>query len=74
MLHLHSRNDFAASPEAAEAAFDLMASKDKRLVWYEKSDHHLFHDYDREAVIDEVLAFIGDLEERAIKPPPSPGP
>ena len=58
VLMLHSPNDFAASPAQAERAFGLIASEEKRLVWLEQSDHQIFWDYDREEVIEEILAFV----------------
>ena len=58
VLMLHSPEDFAASPRAAERALERMASEDKTLVWMENSDHHLFWDYDREEAIAAVLEFI----------------
>ena len=58
VLLLHSPDDFAASPKAAEQAFKNIASKKKTLVWLENSDHHLFWDHDREEAIAAVLEFI----------------
>lgn len=58
VLLLHSPDDFAASPRAAERAFQRMAAEEKTLIWMEKSDHHLFWDYDREQTITAILDFI----------------
>lgn len=58
VLMLHSHGDVAASPEAAEAAFDRIAADDKSLVWIDKSNHHVFWDYDHESVRDLVLSFV----------------
>ncbi len=58
VLMLHGKLDLAASPAAAEKAFARIASKDKRFVWLENSNHHLFWDYDREQVYKEILDFI----------------
>lgn len=62
VLLLHGTEDFAASPEAAEQAFQQITAKDKTLHWYENSDHHLFWDYDREAVIEQTVDFLNRLE------------
>lgn len=59
VLLIHSSGDVAASPEAARRAFEEIPSKDKRALWLERSNHHLFFDYDREQVMAETLAFIG---------------
>lgn len=58
VLMLHSHGDVAASPEAAESAFDRLASDDRSLVWIDKSNHHVFWDYDHESVRDLVLSFV----------------
>jgi carboxylesterase len=58
VLMLEGTLDLAASPAAAEKAFGRIASKDKKLVWLEKSNHHVFWDYDREQVYKEILDFI----------------
>ncbi len=58
VLLLHSPDDFAASPRAAEQAFTQMATEDKTFIWMENSDHHLFWDYDREQTITAILDFI----------------
>ncbi|MCC6490509.1 MAG: alpha/beta fold hydrolase [Candidatus Hydrogenedentes bacterium] len=61
VLMLHSHGDVAASPAAAERAFNAMASKDKELVWLPRSNHHIYWDYDREQVEREVLEFVGRI-------------
>lgn len=58
VLVLHSEDDNAASPNAAQAAFDALGSTDKEFVWVENSDHHLFWDYEREMVYDTVIEFV----------------
>ncbi|MCC6698871.1 MAG: alpha/beta fold hydrolase [Candidatus Hydrogenedentes bacterium] len=61
VLMLHSRGDVAASPAAAERAFNAMASEDKMLVWLPRSNHHIYWDYDHEQVEREVLEFVGRI-------------
>lgn len=63
VLILHGSQDFAAAPKATQNAFDQMPSKDKTLHWHANSDHHLFYDYDREEVQNEILEFLRRLEE-----------
>ena len=58
VLLLHSHGDEASSPEAAEKAWEGMASTDKRIAWFDRSNHHLFFDYDREEVVAEILTFL----------------
>lgn len=62
VLWLHGPTDDAADYADAHAAFDNMASADKRHVSLEESDHHVFWDYDREEAIDSIVAFV---EERS---------
>ena len=52
-----SNQDAAASPTAARAVFDALATDDKQLLEVEDSDHILLWDYDAE----EILAAIADL-------------
>ena len=65
VLMLHSRDDFAASPEAAQRAFEGLGTEDKTFVWLKNSDHHIYWDYDREQVSDVIIGFI---QERADRP------
>jgi carboxylesterase len=58
VLMFHSKGDVAASPDAAERAFEGFPSEDKTFVWINDSNHHIFWDYDREKVAEETLAFI----------------
>lgn len=62
VLMLHALGDKAASPSAARDNFEKIASQAKRAVWLENSDHHIFWDYEREMVIDEVAAFIRKID------------
>jgi carboxylesterase len=61
VLVLHSRGDRASSPKRCEKGYELIGSSDKRIVWYEDSNHHLLWDYDREAVKAEILGFLEPL-------------
>lgn len=59
VLLLHALGDEAASPEASEAIYNAIKSSDKHAVWLQKSNHHIFWDYEHIAVIDEIVRFIG---------------
>lgn len=61
-LLVHSRLDRVTSPPAAERAFGLLGSTEKRAVWLANSDHIIFWDYEAEVVEREVLAFLAGLE------------
>jgi len=58
VLLLHARDDSAASPDAAKKAFEKFGSEDGEFVWLDRSDHHVFWDYDREQVYQRILEFI----------------
>ncbi|MBU0753678.1 MAG: alpha/beta fold hydrolase [Planctomycetes bacterium] len=58
VLWLHGREDLAASLDAAEEAFAKISSKDKRRIVLERSNHHLFWDYDAERVMTAILDFL----------------
>ncbi|MDZ4859056.1 MAG: alpha/beta fold hydrolase [Candidatus Hydrogenedentes bacterium] len=59
VLMFHAPGDIAASSQAAENAFGMMGSKDKELVWLEKSNHHVFWDYDHEVIERRVSDYVG---------------
>ncbi len=61
MLMLHSHGDVAASPEAAERAFEEMATTDKELVWLPNSNHHIYWDYDHDQVEREIAKFAASV-------------
>ncbi|MBI5092580.1 MAG: alpha/beta fold hydrolase [Candidatus Hydrogenedentes bacterium] len=61
VLLLHAPGDIAASPAAAEAAFKKMTSTDKRFVWLNRSNHHIFWDYDRETVFEAARTFVAKV-------------
>jgi carboxylesterase len=58
VLVLHSHGDRAASPSRSAKAFESIGSKNKRFVWYEKSNHHILWDYDREEAKGEIVNFL----------------
>jgi carboxylesterase len=63
VLLMHSRQDVAASAEASERAFEQMPSDQKRLLWFNDSNHILLFDYDRGAVIRAIVEFLDGLGE-----------
>lgn len=69
VLLLHGPGDVAASPVAAADAVSAMASTDKRVVPLERSNHHIFWDYDREQVFSEVEGFLGRLRTQPATAP-----
>jgi carboxylesterase len=58
VLILHSTGDDAASPRASRKAFERIGSTRKEIVWFEKSNHILFWDYENEEVKRRVEEFL----------------
>lgn len=58
VLILEGTQDLAASPAAIDEAFIHIGSAEKKLVKLDRSNHHLFWDYDREQVDEEILNFL----------------
>lgn len=51
---LQSRRDQVVAPRSAEIIRDKVSSKDRRIVWFEKSGHEMFLDLEAEAVVAAV--------------------
>ena len=58
ILIIHSRNDHTAPPVNAQTIYDEVGSRDKELVWLERSYHVITLDYDKDEVFDRTLGFI----------------
>lgn len=63
VLMLHARGDKAACPRAAAKAFDELGAASKEAVWLTKSNHHIFWDYEQEAVMDAVVRFVRTVRD-----------
>jgi len=59
VLWIHGPGDEAASFSAAEKAFEKMPAEEKERLVLEKSNHHIFHDYEREEAIGRIVEFLG---------------
>jgi carboxylesterase len=60
ILIMHARHDSANSPEGVPILFESISTPadQKRIVWFEKTNHEMFLDCEREAVIQCVTAFV----------------
>ncbi len=60
LLILQSRADSSCAPDSVDILFDRTSTPkpDKRVVWFEKSEHGMFLDIEREKVIAEVVRFV----------------
>lgn len=59
-----SRQDHIVHPGNASLVYETIASKDKDLVWLERSYHVATLDYDREMIFERSAKFIEQHEER----------
>ncbi|MEW6233079.1 MAG: alpha/beta fold hydrolase [Chloroflexota bacterium] len=62
LLIVQSHRDTVVDPASAQAIFDRVSSREKRIAWFEKTDHEMLMDLEREAVFDAIEGFV--LERR----------
>ncbi len=58
VLVLASPNDVIASPAQITRFYDILASGDKTLIWYNESYHLLLHDVQREKVLHDATGWL----------------
>jgi carboxylesterase len=58
ILIMHGRNDHTVHPSNAQLIFDSVSSRDKELVWMERSYHVITLDYDRDEVFRRTYEFM----------------
>lgn len=65
-LVLQSRNDGTVAPESAEIIFDGISTPtdDKRVIWFEHTEHEMFRDNEREATIQAVVDYVQERVNR----------
>ena len=61
ILILQSKKDTVVSPKSAEIIYEKVSSKDKRLVWFYKTNHEMLLDLERDKVIEEIMKFIREI-------------
>jgi carboxylesterase len=59
-LILQSRNDRTVTPKSAEIIFHGISTPadQKRIIWFERTEHEMFRDCECEATIGAVVAFV----------------
>ncbi len=62
VLMIHAHGDKAASPKAAQSAYNKLASQEKQFIWLERSNHQIFWDYEQEEVMKAIENFLGKPE------------
>ena len=65
-LILQSHNDSTVAPESAEIVYEGIATPpdQKRIVWFEETEHEMFRDCEREAAANEVAQWVRQRLER----------
>ncbi len=58
VLIMQSRREHTVQPRSAKYIYDRIASKDKKLVWLEKSGHIITLDIERELVFKHISQFL----------------
>jgi len=60
ILIMHSKKDSMNSPEGAKILYDRISTppEHKHLVWFEKTEHAMFQDCEREEVIRTVVEYV----------------
>jgi carboxylesterase len=59
VLLLYSTGDDVCSHKAMEDVFARLPSPGKEEVVFERSNHHILHDYDREEAVEAIVRFVG---------------
>lgn len=57
LLVQHSKGDQTSDIKSSQTILDRVSSKTKKLILFDKSNHILIEDYDKEAVIKNILEF-----------------
>ena len=59
-LIVQSHNDSTVAPESAEIVYAGITTRahDKRIVWFEETEHEMFLDCEREAVLEVVVDYV----------------
>jgi len=57
---VQSHNDSTVAPESAEIVYAGITTRaqDKRIVWFEETEHEMFRDCEREAVVGVVVDYV----------------
>jgi carboxylesterase len=54
LLIVHARNDRVIKPRSAEIIYERAGSRQKELVWFERSNHEMLRDCEGEAVVRTI--------------------
>jgi carboxylesterase len=59
-LIVQSRNDSTVAPESADIIYKSLSTprSQKRIVWFDETEHEMFRDCEREAAVDTVIDWV----------------
>jgi carboxylesterase len=65
-LIMQSRNDSTVAPESAEIIFHGISTpaKNKRIVWFDATEHEMFRDCERDACVQTVVGYVHERVAR----------
>jgi carboxylesterase len=74
MLIMQSRNDSTVAPESAQIIYQGIATppEEKRIIWFEKTEHEMFRDCEREAASAAVADWVRQRMGGEIPEAPQP--
>jgi carboxylesterase len=60
MLILQSHNDSSVEPESVDFIYNQVSTPAelKRIVWFEKTEHEMFRDCERDAIIAVIVSYV----------------
>ncbi len=61
ILILQSKKDTVVSPESAKIIYEKVSSREKEIMWFEKTNHEMLLDLEHEKVIQAVLDFVKNI-------------
>jgi carboxylesterase len=69
-LILQSRNDSTAAPECAEIIYNGIATPadNKKVVWFERTEHEMFRDCERDAIVAVITDYVRERIGREAVP------
>jgi carboxylesterase len=66
ILVMHAHQDHTVHPNNAQWIYDHVSSKDKQLVWFERSYHVITLDLERDQVFENTYNFIKERAKHAL--------
>ncbi len=58
---LQSRADSVVKPESAQIIYDRISSADKKIIWFERSNHEMMRDIEKDAVFETIMRSLGEF-------------